>query len=261
MKKKNLTALVAAIALTVVASGSLLCGNGIVSYEGEMDEMQMNNLNSFAATDHCQSIENPYMYSDEQYNCFEGYSVVQLNSNRMNFQIWKNPNDRAPECEYALDQGESKQIIAMANTGSKECRTVNYYLRNVCSVCGAASGHMLTNYDTNQGVCKFPVALTLTTGPIMTSFDQPGAVWDHNGSVGQTIYFSIAYNGIVAEESYSSTNCSIDIPWLGTKTVGPFVIDGVSFWVRVGPNRISIRANQGVWCNGITTVFAFSESQ
>lgn len=24
---------------------------------------------------------------------------------------------------------------------------------------------------------------------------------------------------------------------------------------------ISIRADQGVWCNGITTVFAFSESQ
>ena len=36
MKKKNLTALMAALALTVVASSSLLCGNGIVSYEDDV---------------------------------------------------------------------------------------------------------------------------------------------------------------------------------------------------------------------------------
>ena len=63
MKKKNLTALVAALALTVVASSALLCGNGIVSYEDVTDEMEAEAETTATSTssEHCPTVDAPYI--------------------------------------------------------------------------------------------------------------------------------------------------------------------------------------------------------
>ena len=71
------------------------------------------------------------------------------------------------------------------------------------------------------------------------------------------IHFTIAYKGIAQDES-------IKIPLLGyaekSLTItyqNGFKNESVTFSVRVGPNRLSVKASVPVDCNNYDTMFAF----
>ena len=80
--------------------------------------------------------------------------------------------------------------------------------------------------------------------------DQSGNMWNHGGTSSKKIRGTIVYDGI-------AENIDVDIPWLGYKTSESVTIKGVTFTLRCGPNKVSIKASSSVLCNGNTTFFAF----
>lgn len=82
--------------------------------------------------------------------------------------------------------------------------------------------------------------------------------WDHNASVGAKVRFSVAYKGIVVDDE-------LEVPLLGTRTWSETITysmmgaetSTVTFYVRIGPNKISVRASEVVECNNYDTMFAF----
>ena len=255
MKKKNLTALMAALALTVVASSSLLCGNGIVSYEGEMDEMEAEAETTATSTssEHCPTVDAPYIGAMGEYLCFAYYSIYQPNENATKVQVWANPNDRGPLFTYDIAQGETRAIIAPARDNTSSCDLpAMYYLRAVCPTCGAASASVLTDYDPKVN-CQYIVKDAKTSGIIPTQYDQNGNLWDHGLGSNKKLTFSLAYEGEFAS-GY------LVIPSLFTRSIS-IELGGVTFGVRVGPNRVSVKASTPVSCNNYSTMFAFSIEQ
>lgn len=85
---------------------------------------------------------------------------------------------------------------------------------------------------------------------IYTTYDQSGNMWNHGGTSSKKIHGTIVYDGI-------AENIDVDIPWLGYKTSESVTIKGVTFTLRCGPNKVSIKASSSVLCNGNTTFFAF----
>lgn len=85
---------------------------------------------------------------------------------------------------------------------------------------------------------------------IYTTYDQSGNMWNHGGTSSKKIRGTIVYDGI-------AENIDVDIPWLGYKTSESVTIKGVTFTLRCGPNKVSIKASSSVLCNGNTTFFAF----
>lgn len=74
---------------------------------------------------------------------------------------------------------------------------------------------------------------TFLSGSIPTSFDEDNFIWKHNHSNKDNIEATIQYNNII-------TNMKVEIPFWGTnKTVA--TLDGVTFELRTGPNKCSIR--------------------
>ena len=84
----------------------------------------------------------------------------------------------------------------------------------------------------------------------ITGNDQSGNMWNHGGTSSKKIRGTIVYDGI-------AENIDVDIPWLGYKTSESVTIKGVTFTLRCGPNKVSIKASSSVLCNGNTTFFAF----
>ena len=104
-------------------------------------------------------------------------------------------------------------------------------------------------YDVTGAFAK-PVTRA-NAGYIPTEFDQTAPiynnVWEHNGSRGNIIIGTIVYQG----------NCwdfNLTIPLLGTKSTAA-VLDGVTFTVRTGPNKVSVKASETV---PITSINAFA---
>ena len=91
MKKKQLTYLALAGAMALMACGSLLCGNSIVSYENVVGKTQ-----TYSTTDHCTYINSPIVEAPVRHNALVTYSVTQVNDNTTDVKIWYNPNDRGP---------------------------------------------------------------------------------------------------------------------------------------------------------------------
>lgn len=252
MKKKNLTALVAALALTVVASGSLLCGNGIVSYEGEMDETK--NINeSITQTNHCSNLSEAKFRSINVYNCFVGYSVMQENLYAMDVQFWRNPGDRAPTFSYRMEPFDLRWIFAAADEGSDAvCDPPYLYSKVVCPICGATSALKPIDYFAKYS-SYYVVEKMKTSGTIQVKYDSSGWVWEHGLGMGDKIRFSVAYLGM-------AENGEVTVPLLGYST-DTVEINGVEFSVRTGPNRVSIKASTPVTCNQYNTMFGFSVEQ
>lgn len=85
---------------------------------------------------------------------------------------------------------------------------------------------------------------------ISTSYDQTDNMWEHGGSTGEVIKGTVAYNG-------EAKNIEVSIPWLGTSESAEVIVGGVTFRLRTGPNKVSIKASRGITCNSVSAMFAF----
>ena len=109
-----------------------------------------------------------------------------------------------------------------------------------------------TKYFVNQA------ALYFRSEQFPTEYDLVYNMWEHNASVFDNVHFSVAYKGIVADGQ-------LTVPLLGTAewsetiTYSMFGTEtsSVTFFVRIGPNKISVRASEVVECNNYDTMFAF----
>lgn len=84
-----------------------------------------------------------------------------------------------------------------------------------------------------------------------TSYDQTDNMWEHGGSTGDVIKGTVAYNG-------EAKNIEVTIPWVGTNESAEVVVGGITFRLRTGPNKVSIKASRGIYCNSTNILFAFS---
>ena len=255
MKKKNLTALMAALALTVVASSSLLCGNGIVSYEGEMDETGSEISEIAPASVCCTHVDYPTVESGDKYNCFVTYKIRQNDPKGTNVEFVKSPSYTIPSYTRSVPQNGTCTILGFADEDDYECEPYPYYIRARCPDCQKVSETRSTLIDrVTTDDCRYKPMVVKDSGTIWTQFDlgAPGMEWSHGGLSGGTIiYYSIAYNGIVFDGSLAVPK------WFESSKTQEHVIDGVTFTVRVSSGYVAVKASQNVICNNLDTAFAF----
>ena len=114
-----------------------------------------------------------------------------------------------------------------------------------------------TQYGTTKCFVN-QAALYFRSEQFPTQFDLGYNEWDHNASYDTEVRFSVAYKGIVVDGS-------LEVPLLGTRTWSETITysmmgaetSTVTFYVRIGPNKISVRASEVVECNNYDTMFAF----
>lgn len=107
--------------------------------------------------------------------------------------------------------------------------------------------------------CLYPInpsSIYFRSEEFPTEYDD-AHTWNHGADTNNIIHFTIAYKGIAQDES-------IKIPLLGyaekSLTItyqNGFKNESVTFSVRVGPNRLSVKASVPVDCNNYDTMFAF----
>lgn len=146
---------------------------------------------------------------------------------------------------YSMGAHDYSEIAFIYDVGSKYCEPDNYigkgyysltdtYSYDIESLEHEDNDALRYGYDaTYKSLGKFWPASAPTYIP--TSFDQSGYVWYHNSGFSRTIKATIEYNGEVK-------NIEVNIPFVGYKT-SSVVIGNVTFYLRTGPSRCSIRTD------------------
>ncbi len=73
---------------------------------------------------------------------------------------------------------------------------------------------------------------------VPTDYDQNAFVWTHGLKTGKTIYGTVSYNGEI-------NDIEVTVPWIGYKTT-EVKLGGVTFSLRSGPSKVSIKASSAV---------------
>lgn len=276
MKKKRITAFVMASGLMLVAGGSFLCKKAIGAYEvafGEtlmieggtesvdvsrsLCEPSMPEVLYQKNEDMSSPVVNVYTYY-ETYNCFVAYPIQNTDYHAKRLCFGKNNGAFNEYYFEEVGRNEIFRFIAIPSSASipELCQPSLYLVSAYCTDCGSKSIANAVIFNNLQyaynGYCNYGCQISKTDGIIQSSY-QADSTWEHFGGTGDKIYFSIAYNGQVAEES---EDLFLTIPWIGYQSVS-VVVNGVTFSVRTGPDKISVKASTSVECNLYDTVFAF----
>lgn len=146
----------------------------------------------------------------------------------------------------------TEEFYTTSTTSTRIQYPFDYY-RSYDTLTGTYSSvkRLSTAFTNNELNAKYAIVnRSATNATIATSFDQSTNKWSHDGSSSQAIKGTIVYGN-------TARNIEVDIPLLGTKKSSEVVIDGVTFQLRCGPNYVSIKASQTIYCNEKTTFFAF----
>ncbi len=184
------------------------------------------------------------------YYCFVAYEIQNRHQHTVDIMMGQNNGVANALTYYNVQFGES--VLYFAYPSYENYCYPNYYLATAyCATCGlnsSTNGIMINDKDNAYNAkCTYGCTKRTVNATIPTSYDQAGTVWEHNGS--DTIYFTIACNGEVA-------NGTVKIPPLFTRST-TLTVGGVTFGVRTGPNKVSVKANTEVTCTSQTNVFAF----
>ena len=189
--------------------------------------------------------DNYFFYNTIFYNCVVKYIV----SPKENEVIYVSSNGTS------FTQSFSSSTIRYYATGS--ATTVgqleyNYFkVYNTSTQSFSSVYNIASLYSTDERSATYTTVDKTTSGNVIaTSYDQSTNVWEHNGSSSQYIKGTIVYNG-------TARNIEFNIPILGYKYSDDITIDGVTFTLRCGPNKVSIKASSSVTCNSYLTMFAF----
>lgn len=258
MNRKHVKLLALAGMMMALSCGSLLCGNGIVSYEGETDGLTSATA-EITPRSHCTSVKMPvlgsYNIEAQEYNCFTTYEIIQNDEHGTQLEFVRNPStttsDHIRQCGYQ----ESHYILGIPRAGEYNCYPSTYYVRARCTTCNVVSYSSTMLVSGSLGTtCEYKPVEIKTSGMIYQNFDigAPDVEWQHHADGGQTIYYSIAYNGIVADGN-------IVVPrWYLSSDKKTHTIDGVTFTVRVTAGDVAIKADETIACNDLDTAFAFA---
>lgn len=255
MNKKNVKFLAIAGMMMALSCGSLLCGNGIVSYEGETD-----GLNSATAEitprSHCTSVEMPTLVSTspDSHYFFTAYELYQEDPHATQMEFYTYPSLPSPSYTKQCAYQEKLTVLGIPNVGNKSCDPYPYFVKARCTVCNVTSASMTDLANVNPKDCAFTPIAVKTSGTIYSAFDvgAPDCEWEHGANKNDTIFFSLAYNGIIQDGT-------LPVPgsWALFPKTAEYTIDGVTFTVRVTSGYVSIKADEFVYCDNINTAFAF----
>ena len=219
---------------------------GSLNYGVKINSFIFDFLNSLLPTDGVE-FKNFYYKGAEyhRYNCVVQSIICPENNTEI--QLSKNGNNTdktisSLTVEYYATPSDSSKIIL----------PYSYYrLYNKKEGTYTSYKYLMSRYsDYDVSATYATKAKSDINSNIYTTYDQSGNMWNHGGTSSKKIRGTIVYDGI-------AENIDVDIPWLGYKTSESVTIKGVTFTLRCGPNKVSIKASSSVLCNGNTTFFAF----
>jgi V8-like Glu-specific endopeptidase len=142
-----------------------------------------------------------------------------------------------------------------------------FYTSTTTSANVSTTYNYFKNFDTNRNIyseiyqfntyftlqartAQYSIVNKTDNGDIIDMvFDQEDNIWYHYGSTNQIIKGTIAYNGY-------ARNIEVTIPKSGTTLSGEVMINGITFQLRTGKNRVSIKASQNL-VSSTDIIFAF----
>ncbi len=273
LTKKNFAALVLTGLLTVTCAGFM--GNGTVAEtdEGNLHEEALTNFGEDIMPLSTCTPESPeilyqrngyltevlgstqYRYF-QTYNCFVTYPIKNVDYHATQIWLGKNNGSFGEEKISNIEYGDIFNYVVFPSNG-QSCKPSLYLVSAYCKACKTLSNVNATivndvnnayNATARHGCIDYQ-----TSGQIQTSFDQEGSIWEHHGSTGKRIYFSICYNGVAAGDGDTA---SVEIPWIGYRST-ELKVNGVTFTVRTGPKKVSVKASETVSCDKYGNLFAF----
>ena len=240
-----------------LSCGSLLCGNGIVSYEGETDGLSSATA-EITPLRACTSVEMPILVSEnpEFHTFFTVYEMKQKDEHATQMEFYTHPSLLSPSYTKQCAYGDTRRILGIPYVGGTSCNLYPYYVKARCTTCNVASYSTTALIGVEPKNISYTPIVVKTSGMIYQNFDigAPDAEWQHHAERNETIYYSIAYNGFVADGN-------IVVPgWIPSSRSETHTLDGVTFTVRVNAGYVSIKADETIACDNINTAFAFGTS-
>ena len=146
----------------------------------------------------------------------------------------------------------NQQEFYSSTTSSKKVDFDYKYYKTFDPDTGLYSGVKILHNYTDYGLStEYKIVSRNDNGDIIsTSYDQADNLWQHGGNKGKTIKGTIVFNN-------QARNLEVKIPLLGYKTSSEITIDGVTFQLRAGPKKVSIKASQTLTCSQ-NVFFAFA---
>ncbi len=160
-------------------------------------------------------------------------------------------SERYPTRYIDAKRGETKNFVLIPSLYSNVPTPNVFVLNTYCSGCNVRSYGVNVFQQQNKREAKFNCHGSKIIGTIPTEFKQGENQWDHGGSTGNYIAFSIAYKNEVKDGF-------VKIPWIAYSDTFKWEVSGNTFYVRTGSDTLSIRADKSVSCNNNDTLFAFS---
>ncbi len=250
MNRKKVKFLAIAGMMMALSCGSLLCGNGIVSYEGETDGL----TDLVEARDQLFELETPEVEGVRRRNCITTYKVTQVDPEASVIEYYSGGSDRYPFATYSnMGEGASTMFAGTVSTSTGYAAPSVFVIR-ARDIPGGNKISLSTtigNMETKKPL--YPVERTVTTGTLGTAApNTPGWRWQNTfDSEVEKVYFSLLYAGEYYEGSVTineSDHTSVFIPGKG------------SFYFYVRENYVSICAGFPIVFNSYDTVFAYSAS-
>ena len=145
----------------------------------------------------------------------------------------------------------TKTFHTSSNSSTNASFSYSYFKNYDRTTSTFSSVYSFSSYfNSDLRTAQYKIVNKSTNGAIIyTSFDKSSNEWSHGGSRGEYIKGTIAYNGF-------ARNIEVKIPLLGTNTSDAVTIEGVTFYLRTGPNKVSLKASQQITCSN-ATIFAF----
>lgn len=143
-----------------------------------------------------------------------------------------------------------RDVAVVYEIGSRKCdpdyyagktynSATNWYSSDTHSIEYLDGNVMRYGYDSQYpAVVRIPYWLYGPETKVPTRYDQTNFVWTHNLGDGDEIKATIEYNGEVAD-------LEVTIPWIGYST-DSVTLNGVTFYLRTGPSKCSIKAGSDV---------------
>ena len=258
MNRKNVKFLALAGMMMALSCGSLLCGNGIVSYEGETDGLTSATA-EITPLRACTSVEMPTLVpgDPEPHSFFMVYELKQEDEHATQMEFYTYPSLPSPSYTKQCAYGDTLRILGIPYVGATSCNVYPYYVKARCTTCNVASYSTTALIGVGPETIDYTPIVVKTSGMIYQNFDigAPDAEWQHHAEKNETIYYSIAYNGFVVDDD-------VKVPgsWDFFPPKNDYTIDGVTFTVRVTSGYVSIKADETIACDNINTAFAFGTS-
>ncbi len=203
-------------------------------------------LNCTPATIRCPTIS----LTGTPHRFMVSYDITQNDSHADWVYGYNGASDRYPSAYFHISKGQTTKYCMMATQYSQKPQPTIFVLRAYCSHDNINSYGYNIFQDGNGVIAgKIPMA-SKTSGTIPTAYKQGENQWDHGGSTGDSIIFELAYKGEVRTGA-------VKIKWIGYSDEYELNFADNTFYVRTGPDTLSIKAEKAAYCNNYNTMFAF----